>query len=334
MIFYLHSDRPHLGAALGRFLASHGRSLRGTLRPLGYREALAARSVQRGTWIFSDLERLSPYEAERAARLWEVLHRAGQRVVNHPTRALGRYELLRVLREDGLNDFDVARVSDGRTPPRFPVFLRMESDHRGPIGSLVPDAEAWRNALAALDADGRSRRDALAVEFCETADADGVRAKYAAFLVGGDVIPRHAFFSKHWVVKEPDLLDRRYLEREAEYLATNPHESLLRDVFRRARIEFGRIDYGLRNGRIQVWEINTHPLLPTLPGPGGPLRSAVNHAFAGRLVSSLRRLDSRSRGPRLDTGFGRSRRVRLREPAWSLAWSLARLLRRGGDPRD
>lgn len=328
MIVYLHSGNPHLAQAIERFRATHGRPLRGVFRPLSYAAALRERSVRRGTWIFSDLERLAPREAERAARLWNALERAGQRVVNHPTRALGRYELLRTLHEAGLNDFDVWRVSEGRTPPRFPVFLRMESDHRGSIGSLVNDREAWRAALAALDAEGRSRRDALAIEFCETADTDGVRAKYAAFLVGDALIPRHAFFSKDWVVKDPDLVEPRYLEREQEYLARNPHEALLRDVFARARIDFGRIDYGLREGRIQVWEINTHPLLPTSPGPGGPLRRAVNELFAERFLEALAALDTPSRGPRIDTGFGRRRRVRLREPAWSLAWRVSRLLRR------
>ena len=106
--------------------------------------------MRRGTWIFSDLDRLAPREAERAARLWAALEGAGQRVINHPTRTLGRYELLRALHEAGVNDFDVWRVSESRPPPCFPVFLRMESDHRGPIGSLVTDREAWRAALAAL----------------------------------------------------------------------------------------------------------------------------------------------------------------------------------------
>ena len=329
MIFYLHSDRPHLAPAIERFLATHGRPLRRVFHPLGYADMLRARSVRRGTWIFSDLERLAPREAERAARLWAALERAEQRVINHPTRALGRHELLRGLHEAGVNDFDVWRVSESRPPPRFPVFLRMESDHRGPIGSLVGDRDAWHAARFALDAEGRSRRDALAIEFCETADADGVRAKYAAFLVGGEVIPRHAFFSKDWVVKDPDLIEPRYLELEQEYLATNPHEALLRDFFARARIEFGRIDYGLRDGRIQVWEINTHPLLPTLPGPGGALRRAANELFAERFVAALGSLDSSSRGPRIDTGFGRRRRLRLREPVWSLVWQLSRLVRRG-----
>jgi hypothetical protein len=30
-------------------------------------------------------------------------------------------------------------------------------------------------------------------------------------------------------------------------------------TFELARIEFGRIDYSMKDGRIQVWEINTNP---------------------------------------------------------------------------
>ncbi|MGK7892784.1 MAG: hypothetical protein AB4372_03825, partial [Xenococcus sp. (in: cyanobacteria)] len=60
-------------------------------------------------------------------------------------------------------------------------------------------------------------------------------------------------------IKHPELVEEKNLLEEEQYVKTNPHESFLRDIFRLARIEYGRIDYGLINGIPQVWEINTNP---------------------------------------------------------------------------
>jgi hypothetical protein len=35
------------------------------------------------------------------------------------------------------------------------------------------------------------------------------------------------------------------------------------ELFRLAHIEFGRVDYSFKDGKIQVWEINTCPLFST-----------------------------------------------------------------------
>ncbi len=331
MIFYLHSDDPVLRALLARFLKTHGRPLAGRFRPIRYSEAFAAKAVRRGTWIFSDLERLPPRDAERAARLWSALDRAGQRVLNHPTRSLRRFELLRRLHEGGVNAFDVWRLNEARTPTRFPVFLRMESDHRGSLGDLVRTPDEFRMAVRDLDKAGRSRDDAIAVEFCDTSDAEGVFAKYGAFFVDGRVIPRHLFFAKQWEVKEPEILDAERLRREHEYLESNPHAEQIRDVFARARLDWGRIDYAMLDDRIQVWEINTHPILPSAPGPGGAARVEVNARFAKRFLGALDGVDARVSGPRVRTGFGRRSRLRLEERLWSAAWRAARALRRDGD---
>ncbi len=46
-----------------------------------------------------------------------------------------------------------------------------------------------------------------------------------------------------------------YLKR---YFKINPHEPELREIFRLAKIQYGRVDYSILNGTIQVWEINTN----------------------------------------------------------------------------
>ena len=49
------------------------------------------------------------------------------------------------------------------------------------------------------------------------------------------------------------------LEKERRYLETNPHEQDLREFFKLARIDYGKIDYSILGDRLQVWEINTNP---------------------------------------------------------------------------
>ena len=95
-------------------------------------------------FVFADIERLSWDERRRSADLFRRLDASSgvRRILNHPTRSHCRYELLRALHQRGWNDFDVYRVSEGRVPERFPVFIRGEDDHGGAISSLIAATEA------------------------------------------------------------------------------------------------------------------------------------------------------------------------------------------------
>jgi hypothetical protein len=99
------------------------------------------------------------------------------------------------------------------------------------------------------------------VEYLNAANAEGIHHKYAAFRVGDRIVPRHLLFSRKWVLKYPDLHDGDKIPREMEYLEKNPDQEALREIYETARIEYGRCDYSVINGRIQVWEINTNPIL-------------------------------------------------------------------------
>jgi hypothetical protein len=307
------------------FLAGRGRALRGRLEPVAYERLLAARRVPEGHYLFADLERLGPRAAERAARLHAALAAApgAGRLINHPTRASRRYELLRRLHDAGLNQSDVQRVTEGRLPRRWPVFVRRENDHAGSRTDLLRDPSELRAALDALDRRGASREDAIICEFCDTADERGIYRKFGAFLVGGRVIPRHLFFSRRWIVKDADLAEPELLREEREYLERSPHEEAVCRAFALARIEYGRIDYSLRPDGIEVWEINTHPILPAAESHGGPQREAVNAEFARRLVEALGRIADESVGRgRVTVGPGRGWPERARA-------GLRRVLRRG-----
>ena len=77
-------------------------------------------------------------------------------------------------------------------------------------------------------------------------------------------MPRHAHVGTDWVVRtsSPGLEEMRD-EGEKYFDETLAWEHLpqIKQVYELAQIEYGRIDYGLANGKIQVFEINTHPML-------------------------------------------------------------------------
>jgi len=243
--------------------------------------------------VFADIERLEWDERRRAADLWSRLDAspAVSCLLNHPTRVLCRYELLRALRNCGWNDFDVYRVSEGRLPERYPVFLRGEDDHGGANSPLLDSREALTTELERRRAEGRLREGTLIVEFCDTADEHGLIRKYGAFRVGSRILPRHIFISRNWMLKatrDSDGVSREEMARiEMDYMEANPHAEELMARFGLAGIEYGRIDYALKDGRIQVWEINTNPTVFERAHFDDPIRRPMHEAFARRFDEAL-----------------------------------------------
>lgn len=231
------------------------------MRFVPYRRLPGMPRLHPGTWLFADLESLTPASLEIAGQTCAQLGAApsGFRVVNRPERVLYRFDLLRKLFEAGINDFRVHRARDAGQVARFPVFVRRRDDHLGTLTPLLPDPQQLARALRFLRLQGHRRDDLLVVEFCDTRGGDGLYRKYAAFVVGDRILPRHVLFSRRWMLKQPDLSNPELEKEKTRYLESNPHEESLRRICALAGIEYGRIDYGLRYGRVQVWEINTHP---------------------------------------------------------------------------
>ncbi|MDZ7736241.1 MAG: hypothetical protein U5P41_09180 [Gammaproteobacteria bacterium] len=296
MIYYLTTRG--FDHTLFNHLAFRGRDLRPHVRRLHYDTLFRARRTPAGAYIFSDLERLSVEQTEAAGRVAERLQASpGVRVLNHPKRSMRRYELLRMLAVRGINHFNVYRLSELREPERYPVFLRRHDDHSGTAGELLYDREALTKAIERLEASGIFRDQWIICEFCDTADARGVYRKYSAFNLGGRIVPRHLFFARDWMLKAPTLMEPGLLEEERRYVAGNPHEVRLREIFRLARIDYGRIDYALFDGCIQVWEINTNPMITTARDGGGPERWPVHEQFSRDFASALLSLDQPGGGP-------------------------------------
>jgi hypothetical protein len=290
MINFL-TTRQH-GYTLRHYLDSFGLAVRDRFRQVSYGELFRSRSLPDGAYVFADLERLCPRNRGLATHVRDRLSDLGTGLLlNDPARTLRRYDLLRTLHERGLNDFRAYRCGEDLTQVRLPAFLRGEDDHRGGLTPPIDRADALAAAVRKSRRSWRRRRANFVTEFLDTADAEGVYRKYAAFCVAGCVIPRHVFFSREWMIKKPGLVDPQFVEEERRYIEDNPHRERLAEIFAIAGVDYGRIDYGVWRGRIQTWEINTNPMILIAEDRGCAPRMPVHDLFAQRLAEAFETVD-------------------------------------------
>ena len=262
--------------------------LRNHLRILRYEDLFTAKTVPKGPYIFSDIERLGPVAAERMAQVWKQLDGERLHLLNHPTRSLRRYELMRVLHERGINRFNVFRLTEGRMPTRYPVFIRFENDHNGSRSPLLGSEADLRRTIDVFMDKGVSRERILICEFLDTSGGTGLYRKYSYLKLGSAILPRHLLFSRHHIVKLPDLDDDDLLAEEVAFVEAMPYRDESAKIFEIAGIDYGRIDFSVDDGRIQVWEINTNPMIFTPPEPGDkriPLGRRFAQAYAHAMIA-------------------------------------------------
>ena len=237
------------------------------IRLWSYASLFRSNTLPTGTWLFTDHERLSPYDLSSAAVFANRLKEHGARIVNHPALVRGRFELLRRLREAGINDFSAYRAESDPRPSRFPVFIRNEYDHNAKALALIESQTALDRALEELETQGIPLVGKLVIEYSGEQALPDVWCRLSSYCVDGQIIAHHMAFFDHWVVK--DGFDRRrmtthrheqqFLEMERRFVFDNQHADIIGRAFQLARIQYGRADCSLHNGRVQVFEINTNP---------------------------------------------------------------------------
>jgi len=290
MLYYIATSREQY--TIRKHLRHYGQPVAGFVRPRSYSQLFRAGSLPAGAYIFADIERLGPAEIQRATHIRKALVDRGCLVLNDPVRSMRRYELLRTMYERGINRTNVYHVTEQREPRSYPVFVRGENDHNGSQSDLLNNRDELHAAIGQMTLRGINREQLIITEFCDTRDASAVYRKYSAFVVRGIVIPRHVFFGRAWMLKAPDLLDQEHLDEEYAYHLANPHEDQLRTIFAAARIDYGRIDYGVEAGHIRVWEINTNPMISTPYDAQIGCRARIQERFAPAFNQSLKELAS------------------------------------------
>lgn len=246
---------------LGIFAAFYARESADAIRIVPFRVLPRVRSFGPGTFVFTDMDRVHHAGLAKLIRLADALAESGRPVLNHPRRALGRFPLLRRLHEAGINRFNVHRIHDWRSVTRFPVFIRREGEHGKSVTGLIENRPALQATVHALVSRAHPP-DLMIVEFGNVAEADGRYRKYASFRVGNRIYCQHCYASRDWWVKfsSSDLGEERKRELAA-YVRSNPHSNQLMEIFDLAEIDYGRADYCVVDGRVQIFEINTNPTI-------------------------------------------------------------------------
>lgn len=250
-----------------------------------------------GQYVFTGINRLGPASVEMLAELSGQLEiGTGLPPLNHPRKTLRRLELLQALHREGLNDFRAYGAWEDFSQARFPVFVRPREQDGGSPPLLYSKNQVVRAIGKELMA-GWSLRDVLVVEFEDTASRGGLFRKYSAYVVGSRIIPFSLYIGSNWVLRSDGAVDTpEGIEEERSFIEENPHHDQLARIFSIAETQFGRIDYSLKDGRIQTWEINTLPLLrrppDSHPRPDdlSALRKPSKALFRGAYSSAWREL--------------------------------------------
>jgi hypothetical protein len=273
------------------------------LRLLAYDKAFVSQLLPAATYIFSDLDRLGYWELELAAHLHRELAAAGLRVLNDPARASQRFKLLRQLRAAGLNDFDAWSLNDTRmpAPDQYPVFLRTASAHRGVLSDLLANEEQLQNAVAAELRRGIPARELLIVQYCAQSTVPGLFRKLSVYRVGERMVSSTCVHDSQWVAKigVSGIAGQELYEDELRIVRDNPYAQHMRKVFDIANIDYGRADFGLVDGRPQVYEINTNPSIDApKPHPFATREQSQSTAFAS-LLEAYASIDHAGGGERV-----------------------------------
>jgi hypothetical protein len=284
--------------------------------------------------IWTDFDRLSGGELAATAALRDELltSRTDLMHLNDPRQSEQRFALLKRLHDQGANDFDVRRPDGPLDGLRYPVFLRDEVGASYATPPLLHDRSALDAAIAGLPTGAMVRP--MVVEFGTRPWADGYYRKYGAYRVGETIFPQHCYAAPNWFIKYMQALRPEHSAEHRHYIANNPHAERLRPLFDAAQIEFGRIDYTLLDGSIQVFEINTNPSVladpPTLFEPYDQRPYAKSYVDA---LLALPQAEVRGQQNELDrrhSGILQRLRRDLRRRRWQLTLERAksRLLRR------
>lgn len=275
------------------------------------------RQLPAATYIFTGVDRLDAGERRLAAQFYRHINaQTGFRALNDPAVAMNRFRLLRTLFEKGVNSFNAYLVPEKARPSRYPVFIRRNSASVPPLTGLLRDEVELDREINRLVAAGEVAEDLILIEYCAQEVEVGIFAKQAEYRIGNQYVPNATQFSDGWYVKRATHIEvpDRFHHADALMLEENPYAAPLARVFEIAGIEYGRADFGVVNGRPEVFEINFNPDLMTQRER--PRRNPLNRANCDRsdtlLFEALHAIDTSERGSMKTIGNSELAQFRLR----------------------
>lgn len=246
--------------SLVRYKGAEARNLKKRVQVVRVEDFIGRRRWPRGLYLFTTLDSMTPGQKAAARWLWREL---GSRPdcfarLNDPDKTQGRYSLLRTLHEKGINDFNVHLLSD-LSAVRFPAFVRYENLHRANLTGLVRSRDELEDAVAAMLTRGERPEDLMVTEFVDYKSDDGLYRKWGAHICGTEILAKHVFVGRQWMLKKKYSVQSLVGGEEFEYISTNPHAKMLEPVFEASGCDWARVDYSFWRGRLQVWEVNDNP---------------------------------------------------------------------------
>ena len=275
------------------FLNTWGGDLRKTIKILPFEKMVRAKNFYPGTYILTDYDLLSDNQTLLLKTIYDEFNQKPEqfKLLNQPLISLSRLQLLSKLHNKKVNDFRCFTSTQMPDDIHFPVFVRKGKDHSGKITELLNNSVELNQTIKKTVAEGFNKSEILITEFVETSDNKNIFRKYSAFIVGNMIIPRHIFFNKKWMVKGAALANDYMINEEIEYLKSNPHEKQLREIFTLAGINYGRIDYGIKNNKISVWEINSNPMIASSSSLKKKKRKAGHNLFVSFFIAAFEKIN-------------------------------------------
>jgi len=258
-------------------------------------EEVVGKDPLKATYIFTDFDRLPTWRLHDAALHYRQLKDAGLKVYNDPARVDGRYGLLRRLSRRGYNQFNAYRVEEQAQPRRWPVFLRMEGNHAPPVSGLLHNLDELRQATRRAVKAGCPIGCLLIVEYAGEPVRPGLYRRLSVFRIGDRMLGYTAAHDDNWIVKygKSGIAPPELYEEEYEMVRDNPWGEALRPAFVMASIQYGRADFGLIDGKPQIYEINTNPELALEPEPSPVLRRNDSFAlFRTNYIEAMKAIDT------------------------------------------
>lgn len=257
-------------------------------------------------YIFTDFDRLSPWHVELAARIYLQLKGEGLPVFNDPRNHMPRWAQLRHWHKKGINNFTCWLPMLGEMPERYPAFLRTVNSHRGVESGLLHNEADAAKALHDALAKGLTLQDLVFIEFAaEPAKGSDRYRKYAAYRVGSKVVRSLAVTEDNWVAKMGSLgsaTDEHYAADLVEH-ENYPRVDFINRGFEAVGLEFGRIDYGFVDGKPQIYELNTNPMMAWGGAHPNKDRRSANVIVRRQYCDAMQTISHAPDRPRLNAIF-------------------------------
>lgn len=261
-----------------------------------YTWLLSQEKLPKATYIFIDRERMDLWELRVFSAFFKHIQEAGSgyRAINNPAKMMNRRSLLRALHVEGINDFNAYSLTEKLSPAKFPVFIRREHDHGLPLTDLLHTKQELEEALESLRQNGEPDDGVLIIEYCAEPLSGTFFRKLAAYRIGEQTFFYNCVHEHNWLVKygtKNSANDTLYKE-EQKMIRENAFEEVISKVFNIANIDYGRVDFGLVKGKVQIYEINTNPTTTTPQEHPNPIRVKNQELAWERYCKALSDIDT------------------------------------------